>query len=437
MHNAILSVTELTFIVKNAVEGNPKLNNATVSGEISNLNYHSSGHVYFTIKDNSSQLSCTMWKSVAEKMPKLKDGQKAEITGSVEVYIPHGKYQFNVKKVITGGKGNLYEQFLLLKEKLREEGLFDTKFKKNIPPFPVKIGILTSPTGSVLHDMLQIIRKRYPVVKVLIFPTAVQGTAAKNSITENLAKADTFGLDLLILARGGGSIEDLWSFNEEAVARAVFHCKTPVITGIGHETDTTIADFVADVRAETPTAAAMRAVPDREALLETLDVQKHRALKSMLYYIEIKKQTLDNYEQRLTGALKLNLQKQKNTIEQLQSKLFRILPDIIEDYQYDLDRQELHLQQAMLQAIQNRKTQLSDLNNITKTLLADSLNYQKNALGLLETRLQGLDIMQLLKQGYTLTLKNGKVVNSISELKKNDIIATLFSDGSVSSKVEK
>ncbi len=436
MQTSVLTVTELTYIVKNAVENNPKLQSATVSGEISNLNYHGSGHVYFTIKDNASQLPCTMWKSVAEKMPKLKEGQKVEINGSVEVYPPHGKYQFNVKRVIAGGKGNLYEQFLILKEKLRTEGLFEAKFKKNIPLFPEKIGILTSPTGAVIHDMIQTIRARYPVVKVFLFPTAVQGAAGKNSIVQNLAKADAFGLDVLILARGGGSIEDLWNFNEEAVARAIFECKTPVITGIGHETDSTIADFVADMRAETPTAAAVKAVPDREILLGILDDQKHRAQKSLLYYIDIKKQTLDNYEQRTAEILKFNLQKQKNALAQLQAKLFRILPDSIQDYQYDIERQELHLQQAMIRAISNRKTQLNELKSTTKILLSDSLNYQKNALNLLETRLQGLDIMQLLKQGYTLTLKDGKAVSNAGELKKKDVIITLFSDGSVRSKVE-
>ncbi len=427
-----LSVSEFTTLIKTTLEAQPKLRQALVSGEISNVNYHSSGHVYFTLKDNAAQLSCVMWRSVAEKIAKIKEGQKVEIAGSIEVYPPSGKYQLIVKKIEAGGQGNLYEQFLLLKEKLRQEGLFEAIHKKKLPDFPLKIGVLTSTTGAVIHDILQTFRSRYPVAKIFVFPTPVQGITAKNIIIQNLEIADTSGMDVLILARGGGSIEDLWNFNEEEVARAIFRCKTPIITGIGHETDTTIADFVADLRTETPTAAAVKAVPHKKELTDQLGKDLINIKKSLLYYIDIKKQTLENYQHKVIDTLKSNLERQKNDLDRLRDKLYRLLPDTIDDYLYDIEKIEIRLQKAMQEALSSRFMQINELENKSKIHLKDSLSFHKNTLDLLETKLQGLDITQILNQGYSLTLKDGNVTNKAS-LHANDLIITLFSDGNVRS----
>ncbi len=365
----VYGVTELTYYIKHILEEDPVLQGLDVRGEVSNLTYHRSGHVYFSLKDKQAQVTCVMFKTQAAKADRLHEGDDIVVTGDISVYVPRGNYQMIVKSVRKGGKGDLFQQFLELKDKLKQEGLFDHQNKQPIPTIPRVIGVITSPTGAAIRDIVRTITRRYSAVTIHIFPAVVQGEGGVKSIIQALNQAQGEMLDVLILARGGGSLEDLWNFNEEEVARAIFHSKIPVITGIGHETDFTIADFVADLRASTPTAAAESAVPDQTVLLRMLEEYQGQLFNSLQRFVDFKRQLLDDYTHRLHQAGK-NLLQSKN-----------------------------------------------------------------HELQLLKTRLEGMDITKLLDQGYSLTLKEGKILQSIDNLNLGDDIETVFSDGRVLSQV--
>lgn len=364
------SVSELTFYLKHLIEEDPALQGVQVAGEVSNLTYHGSGHVYFTLKDAEAQLSCVMFRANALAAPKLQAGDRITATGDMSLYAPRGNYQLMVRQVQKQGLGDLSQQFLALKERLLKEGLFDPARKRPVPRFPRRIAIITSPTGAAIRDILQTLRRRYPAVEAVLLPAVVQGAEGAASIVRCLAEAPRTGADTVILARGGGSLEDLWNFNEEAVARAIRACPLPVITGIGHETDTTIADFAADLRASTPTAAAEHAVPEREALLAALAEAERQCRRSLQYFIDFKRQVLDDYSNRL--------------------------------------------QQAAMQDFRRRRHELD----------------------LLEARLRAMDLTVLLRQGFTLTLKDGEIQRSAEGIRPGDAIETVFADGRRRSTVE-
>ena len=315
------SVKELTFYIKHVLEQDRLLQGVKVSGEISNLTYHRSGHVYFAIKDAETQLTCVMFKGYAQYAPKMQEGDQVILSGNITVYAPRGNYQMLVKHVRKEGQGDLYQRFLALKDELRKEGLFDPAHKKAIPVFPQHVAVLTSPTGAAIRDMLQTLHRRYPVVKVTVIPTVVQGTGGAASIVKSLQQADQTAADVILLGRGGGSIEDLWNFNEAVVARAIYECSIPVICGVGHETDVTIADFVADLRASTPTAAAERAVPDLSSLLYTLDEYEQQLRQGLQYFIDVKRQVLDDYGYRLEQAVAQGFRTRRHQLELMEAQL--------------------------------------------------------------------------------------------------------------------
>lgn len=297
------SVSEVTYYIKHLLEEDPVLRNLKVSGEVSNITYHRSGHVYFSIKDRDAQLTCVMFRTYAQQSPRMSEGDQVVLTGDMTVYAPRGNYQFMVRKVEKEGLGGLYQKFVELKEKLQKEGLFDQGRKKALPLFPEKIAVITSPTGAAVKDITRTLERRYNRVEVILIPTTVQGEKGAQSIVNSLRLAQGTRADVIILGRGGGSIEDLWNFNEESVARAVADSAIPVIAGIGHETDITIVDFVADKRASTPTAAAEAAVPDKMAVLATLEEYQNQIRRNLRYFIDFKRQVLDDYGHRLEQAM--------------------------------------------------------------------------------------------------------------------------------------
>ncbi len=370
MANRVLTVSECTSYLKRLLEQDPVLQGARVSGEVSNLTYHRSGHLYFTLKDSEAQIACVMFQSDVIRAPKIEAGDSIIVTGFVTVYAPRGNYQLRVTRIEKQqGQGDLFQQFQALKERLAAEGLFDPRLKKPLPRFPKHLAIVTSPTGAALQDMLRTLQRRWPVAKVTVIPAQVQGEGGVPSILRGLARAQDTGADLILLARGGGSIEDLWNFNEEAVARAIRASKLPVITGVGHETDVTIADFAADLRASTPTAAAEHAVPDRQDLLDRLDGADAQVKRSLRYFIDFKRQMIDEYS--------------------------------------------LRVEQAIRQQIQQRRHKID----------------------LLESQLRGMDQTTLLRRGYTLTLKNGEILRSVSQLQPGDQVETVFADGKIRSDI--
>ena len=258
-----ITISDLNRYIKAKFDVDGNLNNVYLKGEISNFKHHTRGHFYFTLKDESSRIAAVMFNFNASKVNfEPEDGMKVLVSGRISVYEATGSYQIYVNTMDVDGIGNLYLEYEKLKKKLAAEGLFDQNHKKPIPRFPKTIGIITAPTGAAIRDILSTIKRRYPIAKTILFPALVQGTGSKESIVKQLKKAQEYDLDVIICGRGGGSIEDLWSFNEEIVARAIYESKIPVISAVGHEIDFTIADFVADLRAPTPTGAAEMAVPN-------------------------------------------------------------------------------------------------------------------------------------------------------------------------------
>jgi len=293
-----VSVSQLNGYIKRVIQTDPLLGNVSVIGEISNIKYHGTGHVYFSLKDADSKINCFL---PSDRIPALRyelaDGMEITAVGFIYIYEKGGTYSLNVKDVEISGQGGLSAAFEKLKEKLSKEGLFDKKFKKALPVFPEKIAIVTSGTGAAIEDMLKIIKSRNDIVDILIYPVMVQGSSAASDISRaiNVINSDHPEIDVIITGRGGGSIEELWAFNEEIVARSIFGSKIPVISAVGHETDVTIADFVADVRAETPTAAAVLAVPDINELKSYINSAKADLTAGTERYIQNKKRLLDIY----------------------------------------------------------------------------------------------------------------------------------------------
>ncbi len=327
----VFSVSELTSSIKALLESKPEFRNVMVRGEISNFTAHSSGHMYFSIKDDGSILPCVMFRMAATTLkfqPKL--GNKVIVKGNVSVYAPRGTYQLIVSQMTEDGLGDLHRKYLLLKEKLEKEGLFAADHKKPLPMFPRTIAVITSQTGAVFHDICNVIRRRFPHVKILLYQATVQGQEGTQSIVDALRLADSLGgADVIILARGGGSLEDLWCFNEEIVARAIFASKIPVVSAVGHETDYTIADFVADLRAPTPSAAAEMVVPDALAIARDLQSFAGDLVSYLQDFVGNRGQRLDEITTRLAQIIKHLIQYKIRDTDNLVGKLDSLNPSAV------------------------------------------------------------------------------------------------------------
>ncbi|MGI6093834.1 MAG: exodeoxyribonuclease VII large subunit [Lachnospiraceae bacterium] len=316
--NNVYSVGQVNTYIKNMFTQDFLLHKIYIRGEVSNCKYHTSGHIYFSLKDETGTLACVMFAGARRGLAfRMKDGDKVIVGGSVNVYERDGKYQMYAKEITLEGAGALYERYLALKQELEEMGMFAPEYKQPIPRFIKKLGVVTAPTGAAIQDIRNIALRRNPYLQIILYPALVQGEGAKESIVKGIQMLDAGGVDVIIVGRGGGSIEDLWAFNEEMVARAIFECRTPVISAVGHETDTTIADYVADLRAPTPSAAAELAVYDYRALMEQF-AEKHRCLNRTMYErLEIKRQHLKFYQ------MKLNLLSPQNQINQKRQQLLQ------------------------------------------------------------------------------------------------------------------
>lgn len=416
MNNKYISVSQLTKYIKYKIDNDVHLNEVFLKGEISNFKAHSRGHLYFTLKDESSRINAIMFSSSASKLKFMpQDGMKVLVTGKISVFEANGAYQIYVSDMLEDGIGNLYIAFEQLKNKLEAEGLFDSKFKKTIPKIPNRIGVITAPTGAAIKDIISTIKRRWPLCEVLLFPSLVQGEYAKEDIVRQIKRASTYDIDTLIVGRGGGSIEDLWPFNEEEVARAIFECPIPVISAVGHEVDFTIADFVADLRAPTPTGAAEMAVPmviDVVNYLNQLNIRLNKVIHNQVF----------NYRERLNGIYSRNIFKNPIIIYQTKELLF---DSIIE-----------RLKHSTTNLVNIKSKQLIEIKGsyIFKSpnkLLDNKTNKYLHLISKLET----LSPLLTLKRGYTMTKKDGKVVNSSKKIKKGDKLNIEFSDGSIDTEV--
>ena len=336
---SVYSVGQVNAYIKHMFEQDFALNNIYIKGEISNCKYHTSGHIYFTLKDAGAVLACVMFAGNRKGLNfKLEEGLKVTAFGSVNVYERDGKYQLYVREIKQDGQGDLYKKFEELKAELLEMGMFDASYKKPIPRYATKVGIVTAKTGAAIQDIINISMRRNPHVQLYLYPAIVQGSEAAPSIVKGLATLDEMNLDVIIVGRGGGSLEDLWAFNEEMVARAIFNCNTPVISAVGHETDTTIADFVSDLRAPTPSAAAELAVFDYEAFLAELRGYEDMFNRQMKIKIDRMRDKLAHYELRVKHASPFNkIAIKRQEIDDICTKLHDRLVRKIERRRHELE----------------------------------------------------------------------------------------------------
>ncbi|MGB1150275.1 MAG: exodeoxyribonuclease VII large subunit [Candidatus Pseudothioglobus sp.] len=409
----IYSVSDYIKLCKNAIEKN--IPQCFVQGEISNLSMPSSGHWYFSLKDKNSQVRCAFFRLNQRKIKFTpENGMSVIIRGATTLYPQRGDFQLIIQQMEPAGIGNLQLAFDQLKNKLRLEGLFDSANKKEIPSFPTKIGVISSSTGAVIKDIIKVLNSRYPLAKILLYDTVVQGENAHLKIIKALRAADrSKNCDVIILARGGGSLEDLWAFNEEELAREIYQCSTPIISSIGHETDTTIADFVSDFRAPTPSAAAMSATPDLNTILYNASKLKKYLYDSIKQSIESKKNTLELLRLRIVNPsqqLLLNAQK----LDELEIRLLKQNKTLIDD---NKEKLKLSFSQLLTHSQNFIKVQQNELSNY-----GNSLNL--------------LSPLNTLSRGYTMTQDNrGSIITSVKRIKLNEVISTKFHDGKVTSKV--
>lgn len=328
----VYTVGQINTYVKNMFAGDYLLNHLYIKGEVSNCKYHTSGHIYFTLKDSSGAIACVMFKGsrAAGLGFLLKDGQSVIVCGSVTVYERDGRYQMYVKEITLDGAGDLYLEYERTKQKLYEEGLFEFDIKKPIPKYPKKVGIVTAPTGAAIEDIKNIAKRRNPYVQLILYPAKVQGEGAAKTIVKGIHVLDQMGLDTIIIGRGGGSIEDLWAFNEEIVARAIFHANTPIISGTGHEIDNTIADYAADLRAPTPSAACELAIPDLMGFLERMEYIDEKMYQLLSRKVSALRYQLESKEARLNFLNPVSQLRDKQLmLDELSERLHRAM-----DYLY-------------------------------------------------------------------------------------------------------
>lgn len=417
MERRYITVTTLNKYLKNKFDTDPNIQTLGLKGEISNFKGHTRGHLYFTLKDEGSRINAVMFSTYASKLNFVpKDGMKVLVVGRVSVYEPTGGYQIYVNEMISDGVGNLYLKFEELKKKLSNEGLFNQEHKRPIPKFPKKIGIVTAPTGAAIRDILSTIKRRFPSTETILFPALVQGDFAAPDIVKQIKKADEYNLDVLIVGRGGGSIEDLWAFNEEIVARAIYDAKTPIISAVGHEIDFTISDFVSDLRAPTPTGAAEMAVPniiDVKNFINQLNIRLNKDINNI---IEFNKKRLDNYK---TNYVLIN---PLATFEIKEQKLDTLIDNLNNKIKNILDNNKKRLDNVMKNyTINNPDTILNRYNN-TYELLLNKLNL--------------LNPLNILSKGYSVVKKDNNVIKDINDINIKDKLNIKLYKGNIDVVVE-
>lgn len=392
----VYGVARINRYIKNMFAQDFMLKNICVKGEISNCKYHTSGHIYFTLKESGSAMNAVMFAGNRRGLLfNMKDGDKVQVTGSIEVYERDGRYQMYAREITRFGAGDLYARFEQLKQELAEMGMFAEEYKKPIPRFASRIGIVTAPTGAAIQDIRNIAARRNPYVQLILYPALVQGEGAAASIVNGIRTLDAMQLDVLIVGRGGGSIEDLWAFNEEEVARAIFACSTPVISAVGHETDTTIADYVADLRAPTPSAAAELAVFDIRSLMERIESMRIQLYRSILSRLRLAQSQVNTYKAELA---------RKNPINRMNEK----------------------------------KQYMSELSIRMEHLMMKKLTERKMKLALLSQRLEDISPLKRLGQGYAYVKDaEGKGLNTVSQLTVGDMLKIHVRDGKITAEVTK
>ena len=393
MKNAY-SVGQVNRYVKNMFTQDFFLQKIYVKGEVSNCKYHTSGHIYFSLKDETGTMSCVMFAGHRRGLAfSMKDGDKVIVGGSVDVYERDGRYQLYAKEITLEGAGALYERYLALKQELEEMGMFAGEYKQPIPKFIRRLGVVTAPTGAAVQDIRNISYRRNPYLQIILYPALVQGAGAAESIVKGIRMLDGLNVDVIIVGRGGGSIEDLWAFNEEIVARAIFECRTPVISAVGHETDFTIADFVADLRAPTPSAAAELAVNDYRSVVESVSAYRQRMYRAMSTHLDFYRSRLANFS----------------------TKFGYLSPEY---------------------RLREQRQRLADIESSLQNAMEGKLKENRHRLSLYVERFAGLSPLRKLNQGFSYVADQEKrTLTSVKQVKNGDTIYISVTDGTIEAKV--
>ncbi len=461
MQEKYLTVTAITRYLKAKFDADNNLQMVFIKGEISNFKAHTTGHLYFSIKDENSKINAIMFRAKASKLNFTPaEGSKVLVAGRISIYEATGGYQIYVDEMLEDGMGNLYIAFEKLKKKLQAEGLFAKEHKKNIPKIPKRIGIITASTGAAVRDIITTIKRRFPICETILFPTLVQGENAATDIVYNIERAQNYNLDVLIIGRGGGSIEDLWPFNEEIVARAIYNCEIPIISAVGHEIDFTISDFVADLRAPTPTAAAELAVPNildltnyikqleirlKEAMQKKINYQKlylealksSYVIKSPMVMFDSKKQTVALINDKINTLIIQKINKEKERMKNIHQSYILNNPNLLyENFQESIVSMAKRINELFYNNLNDYKTKLKYLKNNyilnnPKVLYKDKEVEIKN----ITSKLELLNPLKIIARGYSVTYNNDKIVKSIKNVKKDDKLKIKVTDGIISTKV--
>lgn len=411
-----LNISEVNNYIKSLIDKDYFLNKVYIKGEISNFKNHTRGHLYFTLKDDSSRINAVMFASNAKDLDFVpEDGNQVLIEGRVSCYPASGSYQIYVEKMSLDGIGRLFVEYEKLKKKLAAEGLFNAEHKKRIPKYPMKVGVITADTGAAIKDIVSTIKRRFPICQVILFPSLVQGPDAKYNIVNQIKKADTFNLDTIIVGRGGGSIEDLWAFNEEIVARAIYECNTPIISAVGHEIDFTIADFVADLRAPTPTGAAEMCVPtilDTQILINNLVIRSTKTIKNMVNqkFVMLERFKRSYILKNPYSMYEIKEQKLDNLIDNLKINIDNIVTK----------KSHLYVR-AVSSYVLNNPTMLFDKS--------------ANKLDMLIKSLSLLNPLSILDKGYSIVKSNDLVIKNVKDIKKGDNVDIILAKGKINAKV--
>ena len=395
MRQNVYSVGQVNTYIKNMFGQDYLLNRLYVKGEVSNCKYHTSGHIYFSLKDETGAIACVMFATQRNNLKfRLAEGQRVIVLGSVKVYERDGKYQLYANDVVLDGVGLLYERFQALKKELEEMGMFAQEYKKPIPKYCKRVGVVTAPTGAAIRDIMNIAKRRNPYVQLILYPALVQGEHAASSIVRGIETLDQMNLDVIIVGRGGGSLEDLWAFNEEAVARAIFHCQTPIISAVGHETDTTIADYVSDLRAPTPSAAAELAVYNIREIFEKQHAYRMRMNQAMNNKIRFLRKELETYELRMKAL-------------------------------------------SPMQQLIEKRTLAADFASQLDLSMKNNLREKRFLLQMYIEKLDGLSPLKKLNQGYSFVSdQSGKAVTSIEDVSVQEELTIHVTDGEITARVQ-
>ncbi len=413
--DSFVTVSALNLYIKNLIDSDTNLFRVYIKGEVSNAKTYSSGHTYFTLKDDKSQIPAVLFARTNVNL-KITSGMKVLAVGRVRVYEPDGKYQIIIENIKEDGLGELYEKLEKIKKELSDAGYFDPSHKRPLVKFPKKIGVVTSKSGAVIEDIKNIIKNRYPLVEIILYPSSVQGENAVSELVEKIEYANMKNeVDTLIVGRGGGSLEDLWAFNEKRVALAVYNSKIPVISAVGHETDYTICDFVADLRAETPSAAAVAATPNiidlNNQIKHDIDILKHNYNR----ILEAKTNKLNEIEKVLI------FNSPKNRLDRLSDKFNTLIKDLDKNIRNVIDNKKLLLDN------------LTEKNDINMNILFE---YKKSLFEQYSYRLKNLNPLDIMDKGFSIVSVNGNIVKSINDVKKDDLIDIKVTDGNIKAKVE-